>query len=112
MCNVKYLEFVNDRLELKTQKPYYTQIQVQMYVTGMTVCDLFVYSPVKHGSCTVRVHRDEAFIKHVILVSERFYFEHYLKSLYLESTCENDSNNNKTEQPKRNFTGKNIINVM
>ncbi|KAL4711084.1 hypothetical protein ACJJTC_009455 [Scirpophaga incertulas] len=86
--------------------------KVQMYVTGMTVCDLFVYSPVKHGSCTVRVHRDEAFIKHVILVSERFYFEHYLKSLYLESTCENDSNNNKTEQPKRNFTGKNIINVM
>lgn len=77
----------------------------------MTVCDLFVYSPVNNGSCTVRVHRDEAFIKHVILVSERFYFEHYLKSLYLEYTCANDDDNNQTKQLKYYFTRKNISNV-
>lgn len=45
-----------------------------MYMTGTTMCDLFIYSPI--GSCTVRVDRDENFIKTVILKTEDFYFKH------------------------------------
>ncbi|XP_063548933.1 uncharacterized protein LOC134756064 [Cydia strobilella] len=102
-CNVQYLEFVNDEPELKRSKLYYTQIQVQMYVTGMTICDLFIYSP--KGSCIVRVDRDEDFIKAAILKSEEFYFAYYLPLLYSTRTSQSEKN-------QRSFTGKNIINTM
>lgn len=62
-CNVKYLQFDGGHFVLKKNELYFTQIQVQMYVTGMTVCDLFVYSPVENGSCLIEVHRDEVFFK-------------------------------------------------
>lgn len=110
LCNVHYLEFVNGNIELKKKHSYYTQIQVQMYVTGMTMCDIFVYSPVGNGSCTVRVDRDENFIKNAILKSEEFYFNHYLPHLYVMINQYNE-NNNKQILPKRTFTGKNIINL-
>ncbi|XP_063624766.1 uncharacterized protein LOC134796508 [Cydia splendana] len=113
LCNVQYLEFVNGNIELKKKHSYYTQIQTQMYLTGMTICDLFVYSPVENGSCTVRVDRDEHFIKDAILKSEEFYFNHYLPRLYVSIGNEelNDKNNNNQILPKRSFTGKNIINL-
>lgn len=61
--NVKYLQFIDNKLELKKTDIYYTQVQVQMYVSGMSVCDFFIYSPVKDGSCLIEVHRDEDFFK-------------------------------------------------
>lgn len=106
LCNVEYLEFLNNELKLKKSKPYYTQVQVQMYITGLTMCDLFVYSPVR--SITVHVNRDEEFIRNMILKSELFYFEHYLPALYTVIT--NDSGN-KVEQ-KRDFIGSDIVNRM
>lgn len=134
-CNVKYLQFIDDKLILKKTDPYYTQIQVRMYVSGMTVCDLFVYSPVLNGNCTVQVHRDEEFLEIVILRSEKFHFQHYLPALYAASIakinkaidenntvrnmcdntkiniCNDDHNNNDTTiSPMRCFTGKNISN--
>jgi len=40
--NLKYLEFVNNKLELKKSNVYYTQVQVlYMYCAGLKYCDLF-----------------------------------------------------------------------
>lgn len=106
ISNVQYLELVNDEPELKKSKPYYTQIQVQMCMTGTTMCDLFIYSP--SGSCIVRVDRDEDFIKTVILKCEEFYFKYYLPLLY--STRINQTLSENDKQLKSTFTGKNIVN--
>ncbi|XP_074100239.1 uncharacterized protein LOC141528206 [Cotesia typhae] len=47
VSNVKYLEFMNNKLDLKKSDIYYTQVQVQMYVSGMSVCDLFIFHQLK-----------------------------------------------------------------
>lgn len=132
-CNVKYLELINGTWELKKSDCYYTQVQIQLYVSEMSVCDLFIYSPIPDGCCLIQVLHDEDFLKKVISNSEIFYFQHYLPALYMEMTkesnIENDENidtsntdscaeneiyvdNNKSNEisPVRAFTGKNIIN--
>lgn len=108
-CNVGYLKLINNKLELKKSHQYYTQVQIQMYATGMSMCDLFIYSPVIAGSVTVPVHRNDHFIKGIILKCELFYFKHYLLALYTEFISNNNNNDCKDLQ-KRSFTGKNIIN--
>lgn len=81
-CNVKYLELVDGVVHLKKNHFIYTQCQVQMYVSGMTSCDLFVYSPT--GSIRVPVYRDEYFLQKVIPLCENFYFDYYLIALQKE----------------------------
>ncbi|XP_053597208.1 uncharacterized protein LOC103570404 isoform X3 [Microplitis demolitor] len=129
VSNVRYLEFINDKLELKKSDGYYTQIQVQMYVTGMSVCDLFVFSPVENGCCLIEVHRHEEFLKNVILKSEKFYFEQYLPALFAtvattdinkENTDNNDgntdnldsSNKDESANQKRSFTESDLTNIL
>lgn len=111
-CNVKYLYFKNGEVELKKNEPYFTQIQVQLYVTGMFTCDLFVYSQLNDGCCTIPVNRDESFLQQAILGAESFYFNHYLPAAYLKFTKENNSNTNGNAEllSQRIFTGVNIIN--
>lgn len=46
-CNVPYLYVENTEIKLKESHPYFTQCQILLYVCGLTVCDLFVYSPVE-----------------------------------------------------------------
>lgn len=126
---MKYLQFINNKLQLKKTDVYYTQVQVQMYVSGMSVCDFFIYSPVEDGSCLIEVHRDEDFLKTVILKSEKFYFEHYLPALHATLTTEdsdkenNNSNGDNTNNldsneedeivlEKRSFSGSDIENIL
>ncbi|CAG5083074.1 Protein of unknown function [Cotesia congregata] len=92
--NIKYLQLIDNKLQLKKTDLYYTQVQVQMYVSGMSVCDFFVYSPVEDGSFLIEVHRDEDFLKTVILKSEQFYFQHYLPALYATLTIEDSDKEN------------------
>lgn len=80
--NVPYLYLRSDVLELKENNVYYTQCQMLMYVTGLTTCDLYVWS--SKGSCLVEVHRDEDFLKNILPILKDFYFTHYLKALYDE----------------------------
>lgn len=127
--NVKYLQFIDNKLVLKKTDIYYTQVQVQMYVSGMSVCDFFVYSPVEDGSCLIEVHRDEDFLKTVILKSEKFYFEHYLPALYATFTSDDsdkENYNNNVDNidnvdsndkdvitlEKRSFTGSDLENIL
>ena len=109
VCNVSYLIFLNRNIVLKESHMYYTQVQVQMYISGTTVCDFLVYSPVQDGSCIVQVTRDEKFIKSVILQSEQFYFKNYLPALFKQIKKEESDINN---VPKRVFTGDDISNVI
>lgn len=80
-CNVSYLYYENNEIQLKESHMYYTQCQLLMYVCGLTVYDFFVFTPVSNGSCCIEVHRDENFLKSAVLKSESFYFEHYLSVL-------------------------------
>lgn len=108
-CNVSYLKFNDGILQLRTSHIYFTQVQVQLYVSGLAICDLFIYSPKSNGSCVVKVHRDEKFLQSAILVSEAFYFQHYLPAIYTKVTEVNRCGNN-SELNKRIFSGKDIRN--
>lgn len=81
-CNVKYLEFKNGEVVLKESHLYYTQCQVQLYVTGLNICDFFIYSPINDGSHRVIVTRNDNFLLEVILKCETFYFTYVLPVLY------------------------------
>lgn len=77
--NVKYLKMVNGELRLKESHLYYSQIQTIMYITGLDLVDLYVYSP--KGSCCVPVYRNETFIKGAVLKCEDFFFNDLLPAL-------------------------------
>ncbi|XP_050509191.1 uncharacterized protein LOC126886347 [Diabrotica virgifera virgifera] len=78
--NVPYLKYEGGCFLLSKSHMYYTQCQMQMYISGQSICDLFLWSPV--GSYCVPVYRDETFIKAVVLQCESFYFIHYLPEVY------------------------------
>lgn len=109
MCNVAYLKFINDKLCLNESCIYYTQAQIQLYVSGCMVCDLFLYTPIKNGSCCIEVKRNEKFLQNVILKCDKFYFQNYLPKL-----IDDVKNKNKLDCNKKNnsFTGDNMLNIM
>lgn len=80
--NVQYLRVDKNGLSLSKTHSIYTQVQLQMYVTNIAFCDLFVYSPV--GSVVITIARDEKFLSTVILKLEKFYFHHYVKRLFIK----------------------------
>lgn len=110
-CNAACLFFESDSIQLKKNNAYYTQIQVQLYVSGMFTCDLFIYSQVNDGCLTLPVHRDEQFIKDVILGAENFYFNHYLPATYNIFTKEVNGTESCVVLDERSFTGVNVVNI-
>ena len=40
-CNVRYLQLKNNNITLKSSAIIYTQCQIQMYVSGMALCDVY-----------------------------------------------------------------------
>ena len=78
--NVPYLKKINDVDQLNPTHKYYTQCQIQMYVTGLSSCDFYVWSP--RGSFSIIVERNEQFLENIILILESFYFKYFLKKLY------------------------------
>ena len=49
----KHIEKDDDKLQLKSTSPYYSQIQAQVVATGRLYCDLFVFS--FQGNLTIRM---------------------------------------------------------
>lgn len=88
--NVPYLDLENDIVTLQPSHQYYTQCQMLMYATGLTECDLFVWSP--KGSCLTSIHRDDTFLKNLIHKLKEFYFSHYLPVLQNISSEANETN--------------------
>ena len=77
-CNVGYLKLENKQVYLIESHQYFTQCQMQLYVTGMPICDSFVWSP--KGSCRVEIYRNEEFLAEVVPRLTYFYFFYYLKA--------------------------------
>lgn len=77
--NVGYLKFIDGILQLHDSHMYYTQCQMQMYITGLTVCDFFVWSKFSH--VTVEVHRNDEFLSPLIPRLQKFYFGYYIEEL-------------------------------
>lgn len=78
--NVNYLKYDEKKdVILKPSHQYYTQCQMLLYCTGLTICDLFIYSPVQ--CYCIPVQRDPQFISKCVLKLEMFYFNHYLPRL-------------------------------
>lgn len=112
-CNVNYLQIVDSKVVLRTSSVYYTQCQIQLYVTGLTNCDLFLYSPIPNGSICISIDRNETFLRTVVLKCEDFYFQHYLPKLFEKSRKEKDvaDHEKKNNTDTRCFTGSNIVNT-
>lgn len=114
-CNVGYLKFCGDGVELRENTVYYTQCQIQMYISGLNVCDLFIYTPVENGSICITLHRNEKFLQEVVIKCEIFYFQNFLPELYKKVQVEKSTQNavqtdTKAASLTRRFTGKNIGN--
>ena len=73
---VEYLDFLG---RLKKTHTYYTQVQIQMYVTGLQLAHLFVYSSKDYK--LVSIPFDEAFLKATIPHLEQLYFKECLPTL-------------------------------
>ena len=70
---------LNENYDLRPSHPYYAQIQLEMYVCQMDMCDFMVWT--KTGSVICRLQRDEAFLQQSIPRAEVFFKEHLLPEL-------------------------------
>ena len=86
--NVSYLHFINGAGGVKKSHCYYTQVQVQMNVTGLKICDLFVWTP--NETYKVEAHIDHDFLQSLIPRLQSFYFEFYLPALVSQENTENN----------------------
>jgi hypothetical protein len=77
---VPYLIFdENDALQLKTSDPYYTQVQVSMYILGIDTCHFFVYWP--KDQVHIKVQRNENFLRTIIPRIQWFYFTYFVQCI-------------------------------
>lgn len=67
--NVSYL-CLDENNMIKASHSYYTQCQIQMYVTGLHMCHLYVWS--RKDSCLATVLRDEIFLQEVVPKIQNF----------------------------------------
>ena len=58
--SVKDCDFLTEEGYLKKTHPYYTQIQMQIYVCNANLAHFFVYAPKAHH--LVQIQRDDEFI--------------------------------------------------
>ncbi|XP_043232089.1 uncharacterized protein LOC122386699 [Amphibalanus amphitrite] len=78
LLDAGYLPLVKDengKVSLKESHPYFYQIQLQMHVTGHSMCDFVVYTP--KDMCIVEVKRNEPFITNMVRSLASFYQAHY-----------------------------------
>ncbi|CAN7999437.1 unnamed protein product [Ixodes pacificus] len=74
-CNVSYLAYREGDLSLEPPHPYYTQVQVQLYVLNLQKAVFYVYSP--KGSESILVKREDGFLAETIPKLEHFYFTYF-----------------------------------
>lgn len=72
----KYLQKIGNNLTLKKNHEYYTQIQMQLAITGLDWCDLFVWCEHDYHLETIEFNKDDwQLIKDK---ADRFFFEFFL----------------------------------
>ena len=67
-CLVK---LVDGKLALSTQHPYYSQVQAQIFLTGLLYCDFVVWTTVE--MCCVRVFPDQSFWDSCVERASKFF---------------------------------------
>lgn len=80
--------------QLKPIHRYYTQVQLQMYVYNVTVCDFVVYFESAHKTNVETIERNEDFISSMLPKLDTFWQRHILPELLtrkLENSVEKDS---------------------
>lgn len=83
-CNVRYLVTdTSGQVLLRESDVYYTQIQMQLYVTGLTECDLVIYS--SDQTVVVNIKINQLFLSQIVPKIEDFYFKFYLPKLASKS---------------------------
>lgn len=70
---------LDENHNLRPSHPYYAQIQLQMYVSEMDVCDFMVWT--KTSSITCRIGRDEPYLQKTLPKAKVFFMEHLLPEL-------------------------------
>ncbi|KAH9384479.1 hypothetical protein HPB48_026487 [Haemaphysalis longicornis] len=81
ISHVKFLQYVDDKLTLKSSHAYYTQLMVMLCALNLSYA-FFVYS--KKQSINVEVKRNDKFLDEYIPKLECFYFTHHPKALAKE----------------------------
>ena len=71
----------NGQFTLKTDHPYYYQVQGQLYVTNREFCDFIIYT--FKDFCRISVKRDDVFIPEILEKLDIFY-EQYFKPAIIE----------------------------
>lgn len=94
--NVGYLHLVEGKGQLKKTHSYYTQCQMNMYVTGVKLCDFYVWSPISTYLVTVEI--DENFLSTLIPKITNFYFNYYLKALTQEKKKDKENLINNSQE--------------
>ena len=67
---------VGNKFFLKPTCPYYTQVQIQMFVTMLKSCDFVVWT--KHAIMSVQVQYDAVFMDKIIDKLQRFWMNYQL----------------------------------
>ena len=65
----------NGQAQLRTNHPYYYQVQLQMLCAQKYMCDFVIYT--EKGVCVVTVPRDHKFVEDMVSKMHKFYEEHY-----------------------------------
>ena len=65
----------NGEASLRTNHPYYYQVQLQMFCAQQAMCDFVVYTA--KDMCIVTVLRDDVFINEMVTKLHTFYEEYY-----------------------------------
>ena len=68
---------------LEESHEYFYQVQLEMYCTGTSYCDLVVWTPKEH--LIVRVNRDDDFIDNLTITCSNYWVEVILRELLLRT---------------------------
>lgn len=76
---LRYIKFENDEWSLKKRCLYFSQIQIAMFVLGLKICSLYIYT--SKDSIKINVSRDEEFLSEMLPKLQFFYFNYMLPIL-------------------------------
>lgn len=78
--NLSYLKLQNKEIFLKSSHVYYTQIQILLYCTGLSDCNLYIFNNIQ--PLLLIIKRDTSFLNSLIPKLDLFFFKFYLSNIY------------------------------
>lgn len=84
---------VNKDFSIKRNHPYYCQVQLQMYLCNLELCDLYMFSPASAAAIICPVNRDNEIINHMLTKFHALFMTVLLPEIITrkrDAACEND----------------------